>query len=272
MKTLEYKALAGPIVTVKIADPASTTNGGKTALTSASSGLIIAIRPDNSAATTAYTASGTTIDTITTLGVYAAPTAGHCRFKEIDATNHPGHYELQFAAGLWATAGARKLVGTVLVTGGAQTDFEIQLSGPDVGAVAGGTGALIQFGASAGQINPASGKVPATIASGDDVDGAIVRTNVGLYAGTGYSGNVTAVTSGASFTVTLAGSPALTAANLVGLTCQFVSGANSPVALDITGASGSAGVYALTFTSPSVFPNAPSTGGGGDSVVIYPGR
>jgi hypothetical protein len=154
MKTLEYKALAGPIVTVKIADPASTTNGGKTGLTSASSGLIIAIRPDNSATTTAYTSAGTTIDTITTLGTYTAPSAGHCRFKEIDATNHPGHYELQFAAGLWATAGARKLVGTILVTGGAQTDFEVQLTGADVGAVAGAAGSLLQFGTSTGQIAP----------------------------------------------------------------------------------------------------------------------
>lgn len=187
MKTLEYKALAGPIVTVVIRDPTSITGAGLTGKTNASSGLVIAIRPDNAATTTGYSAAGSTVDTIATLGTWAAPTSGHCRFKEIDSTNHPGHYELQFAAALWATAGARKLVGTIQVTGGAQTDFEIQLTGPDVSASAGGTGALLQFGAGAGQINAATGKVPATIASGDDADAATIKTTIGV-AGAGLTG------------------------------------------------------------------------------------
>lgn len=177
MKTLEYKALVGPIVTVKIADPSSTTNGGKTGLTISSAGLIVAIRPDNAAATIAYTAAGSTIDTIATLGAWAAPAANHCRFKEIDSTNHPGHYELQFAAALWATAGARKLVGTVLVTGGAQTDFEIQLTGPDVSAAAGGAAALLQFGAGAGQIAP-DGTTGGVKLSASGLDAVVIETNI----------------------------------------------------------------------------------------------
>jgi hypothetical protein len=154
MKTLEYASLASPIVTVKITDPTSATNGGKTGLTNSTSGLNISIRPDNSTTATTYT-GGSTIQTIATLGTYAAPSASNCRFKEIDATNQPGHYEMQFATSLWATSGARKLTGSITCgTVAAQTDFEIQLAqNLDVGAAAGVTGSPIPFGTSTGQLN-----------------------------------------------------------------------------------------------------------------------
>src|SRR6185295_208138 len=75
----------------------ASTSGPLTGLSSASTGLIIGTIADNEATTTAYTVAGSTIETITTLGTYSAPTATKCRFKEVDATNHPGLYEFQFA-------------------------------------------------------------------------------------------------------------------------------------------------------------------------------
>ena len=41
------------------------------------------------------TAATSSVETIATLGTYATPTAGFVRFKEVDATNMPGLYELQ---------------------------------------------------------------------------------------------------------------------------------------------------------------------------------
>src|SRR3990167_2593303 len=75
----------------------ATTGVGLTGLSSASSGLIISTIADNEATATAYTVTGSTIETITTLGTYAAPPATKGRFKEVDATNHKGLYEFRFA-------------------------------------------------------------------------------------------------------------------------------------------------------------------------------
>ena len=113
---------------VFIQDSTSTTGAGKTGLTSASTGLIIATIADNEAAATAYTVAGSTIETITTLGTYAAPTATKCRFKEVDATNMAGVYELQFADARYSVASSTKLqVMMSGATGMAPCLFEIQL-------------------------------------------------------------------------------------------------------------------------------------------------
>lgn len=96
------------IIRLKIID---TTDGqGLTGLTSASSGLRIAAIADNASATTAYTVAGSTIEGITTLGTYAAPTATKVRFKELDATNHPGIYELQFSDATFSAASSKSLL------------------------------------------------------------------------------------------------------------------------------------------------------------------
>ena len=58
----------------------SSTGVGLTGLSSASSGLIISTICDNEATATAYTVAGSTIESITTLGTFAAPTATKCRF------------------------------------------------------------------------------------------------------------------------------------------------------------------------------------------------
>ncbi len=100
-----------------------------TGLTIASSGLIIGTIADNEATSTAYTQAGSTIETITTLGTFAAPTATKCRFKEIDATNHPGDYEIQIADARFAVSNAKKML--VSISGFATllaTDYEVMLA------------------------------------------------------------------------------------------------------------------------------------------------
>lgn len=106
----------------------SVTGQGLTGLSSASSGLIISTICDNEATATAYTVAGSTIETIATLGTYASPTATKCRFKEVDATNHKGLYEFQFADARFSIASSRKLV--ISATGATNlldADYEIAL-------------------------------------------------------------------------------------------------------------------------------------------------
>lgn len=64
-----------------------------------SSGMQISLTRVGLATATAFTAAGGTIENITTLGTFAAPTAGKIRFKEYDATNCPGVYEVHIATG-----------------------------------------------------------------------------------------------------------------------------------------------------------------------------
>ena len=104
-----------------------------TGLTSSSSGLIISTICDNEATATAYTQASSNIETITTLGTFAAPTASKCRFKEVDATNHAGLYEFQFADARFSVASAKRLVISVSgVSGLFSADYEVQLTQADV--------------------------------------------------------------------------------------------------------------------------------------------
>ncbi len=84
-----------------------------TGLTNASSGLIISTIANNEATATAYTVAASKVETISTLGTYAAPTATKARFKEVDATNHPGIYEIQLADARLAVTNATSLIVTV---------------------------------------------------------------------------------------------------------------------------------------------------------------
>lgn len=115
---------------VFIRSSASTTGAGLTGLTSASASLQISVARELDATTTNYTQAGSTIETITTLGTYAAPTATKIRFKEYDATNWPGMYEIQFAQALIGTGDASRFI-TGLIFGAANvapTPFEIELT------------------------------------------------------------------------------------------------------------------------------------------------
>lgn len=101
---------------------------GLTGLTGASTGLRIAAAADNESVTTAYTSGTSTIDTIATLGTFAAPTATHCRFKEYDATSHPGVYEVQFENSRFAVGSCKSLLCSITgVSGLADCDFVIPL-------------------------------------------------------------------------------------------------------------------------------------------------
>jgi hypothetical protein len=84
-----------------------------TGLTFESTGLIVSTIADVEATATAYPRVTDKIETITTLGTYAAPTATKCRFKEVDATNHPGLYEIQLADARLSVASAKSLLVTL---------------------------------------------------------------------------------------------------------------------------------------------------------------
>jgi hypothetical protein len=109
------------------------TGNGLTGLTSGSAGLVVGTIADNEATTTRYRASSSEVETIATLGTYAAPTAGMCRFKEIDSASHPGLYEFQIDDARWAVTDAKSVVVSVSgATNLADTDEEIQLNFNDL--------------------------------------------------------------------------------------------------------------------------------------------
>lgn len=116
------------VLRVKILNSSVSTGAGLTGLTNASSGLIISAIADNEASATAYTVAGSNVETITTLGTYAAPTSGKCRFKEVDATNHKGVYEIHLADARYAVSSAKSLLVSVSgATNAAETDVVIPL-------------------------------------------------------------------------------------------------------------------------------------------------
>ena len=162
------------ILRVKLKD--TTTGLGKTGLTSASSGLKIAIAADNEATATAYTVAGSTIESITTLGTYAAPTATKCRFKEFDATNKPGIYEIQIADARFAVSSSKYVTITISgVSGVFDCDVCIPLTDvnpydavrmgmtalPNVAS--GSAGAIPTVGTGTAQINLSGGRADANV-------------------------------------------------------------------------------------------------------------
>jgi len=104
---------------------------GFTGLAYNTSNLVISTICDNEATVTRYRASSSEIETISTLGTFATPTSGKCRFKEVDATNHPGLYEIQFADARFAVSGSKRMVITISgnVTDMRESNYEIDLKG-----------------------------------------------------------------------------------------------------------------------------------------------
>lgn len=179
----------------------STTGAGVTGLTFSSTGLAIGVICDNESTTTSYTSAGGTIETITTLGTFATPTATKCRFKEVDATIHPGIYEFQFADARFSVAGSQHMaisVPAVSVLSLQQADYEIQLTGINVyDSVHGGmsclpntavttNASLITSGSGTAQLNLSSGNIAGSVAS--------VIGNVGGNIGGSIAGSVGSVT------------------------------------------------------------------------------
>ncbi len=143
MKIAVANGITSLVLRFKLLDSSSAAGDGLTGLTISSAGLIISTIADNEATATAYTQAAGKLETITTLGTFATPTATKCRFKEVDATNHPGLYEVQIANARWAVSNARSVVVTISgATDLAECDAEIQLSEVPanttaIGAVAG---------------------------------------------------------------------------------------------------------------------------------------
>jgi hypothetical protein len=104
---------ASVILRVKILDSSVTTGAGKTGLVFNTAGLIVSTIADNEATAVSYGTGAGTIEDITTIGTYAAPTASKCRFKAVDATNHPGVYEIHLADARFAVASAKYLIVSI---------------------------------------------------------------------------------------------------------------------------------------------------------------
>lgn len=120
------------VLRLRLLDSSVSTGAGLTGLTSSSTGLKIATIADNEASGTVYTVAGSTIETIATLGVFATPTATKCRFKEVDATNFPGVYELQLDNTRYAVSNAKSLI--IMFSGAtnlAQSTFLVPLTQQD---------------------------------------------------------------------------------------------------------------------------------------------
>jgi hypothetical protein len=202
---MTYKRGQGSIVLrVKLLDSSATTGAGKTGLTSSSSGLIISTIADNEASATVYTQAGSTIESITTLGTFAAPTATKCRFKELDATNHPGIYEIQIADARYAVSNAKSILISISgVTNLAQTDLVVALTDTDpYDAVHGGMSALpntacttnaslLTSGTSTDQLSVTSGRIDIGKALGTAVtldSNNVLNVSAKYLAGTALTG------------------------------------------------------------------------------------
>ncbi len=181
MKEILKRGATSNILRVFLPDSTSTTGAGKTGLTNTSTGLIISTIADNEATATTYTAAASNTETITTLGTYSAPSSGKARFKEVDATNFPGVYEIQIADARFNVANATQLLVSVLATGIAPTFAEIQLVTVDLydtvrfgltalpNVASGSAGAIITSGTGTAQLNVASGNV--TVGTNNDKTG-----------------------------------------------------------------------------------------------------
>jgi hypothetical protein len=165
----------GIIIRVKIPNSTVVDNSGATGLTSSTAGLNISTIADVEATATVYTSASSTIDTITTLGTFATPTSTHCRFKEVDATNHPGLYEIQLDNSRFAVTNAKRLqitIKAITASNSCQVDLDIPLTlldpyvnSPNAGipslpATTVTTNAsLLTSGASTDQLSVSAGKV-----------------------------------------------------------------------------------------------------------------
>lgn len=170
------------ILRVKILNSSVSTGAGLTGLSSTSSGLIISTIADTESTATAYTAAASNIETITTNGTFSAPTAGKCRFKELDATNHKGVYEIQIADARFNVSNAKSLLVSVAgATNAAETDVVIPLRDLDPfdavragltalpNVASGSAGAIITSGTGTAQLSVSSGQV--TVATNNDKSG-----------------------------------------------------------------------------------------------------
>jgi hypothetical protein len=160
-KLLKVKGATSQILEIFIQDSSSTTGAGLTGLVFNSGSLTCYYHRNTSSSATAVTLVTMTVGTFTSSG-----------FKEVDATNMPGVYQLCLPDAAYAT-GADSVAALLKgATNMAPVALEIQLTGVDVGdgvrfgmtalpnAAAEAAGGLYTRGSGAGQINqPANGLI-----------------------------------------------------------------------------------------------------------------
>ncbi len=152
-----------------VQDSSSTTGAGLTGLAHNTGSLTAYYKRSNGTASVAITLAN-----ITTLGTYVSG-----GFKEVDATNLPGIYEFHppnaaLASGADSVAillkGAANMAPCPLIIELTGTSNQDAVRGGMTAlpnAVAAASGGLLTYGTSTGQLNPSSGKIPATLASTD---------------------------------------------------------------------------------------------------------
>jgi hypothetical protein len=213
-----------------------TTQVGKTGLTNASSGLTIAAVLEGSAAATVY--SGSSIVTITTLGTWASPGLAKIGFKEYDATNAKGVYELHLPDSLLTGATSRML--RIVVSGVAGTCEEV-LQVPLTSAALYNAGALTSVSGSVGSVTGAVGSVTGAVGSVTGAVGSIGTggiTAASLAASSGLAPLASGTASaGSTLSITLAGASA-TNSLYVGCWVAIVSGTGAGQVRLITGYTG----------------------------------
>lgn len=128
MKLAVKNGVTSLIFDVFVQDTASAAGAGKTGLSHTSAGLMLVVKADNEATYTKYKQADSNLETITTIGTYAAPSSNKARIKEIDATDAPGMYQVMLANARWAVSGARSISGLLHgASGAAPCPFEFQL-------------------------------------------------------------------------------------------------------------------------------------------------
>jgi hypothetical protein len=80
--------------------------------------LTISVMRELDSSPTVYLGMDGDTEDITTFGTYAAPTAGKCRWKEIDGTYMPGLYEVQFEESLFNNSDASRYVQIYIMNSG----------------------------------------------------------------------------------------------------------------------------------------------------------
>lgn len=134
--------------------------------------------------------SGATVAITSVKDKLGSDIASHGAVVRQSGANVAVDYDAETKGEGWIVLAISK-VGSTFTNGNASPAFflakdssRLLISLPNAAAAA--SGGLPTVGTSSGQINPSGGKVPATIATGDDVDGAAVKTTIGV-AGAGLT-------------------------------------------------------------------------------------
>jgi hypothetical protein len=120
MKLMKVKGATSQILEIFIQDSSSTTGAGLTGLTNASSSLVCYYHRNTAAAAVAVSLVTMTVGTFTSSG-----------FKEVDATNLPGVYQLCLPDAAFATGADGVIASLKGATNMAPVLLEVQLTGVD---------------------------------------------------------------------------------------------------------------------------------------------